>query len=61
MQINTRHEGRGFYFRDDDGHSWEFITHTYIREQMTGDIGRPAAAATRYLSSFCAASSCNDF
>ena len=45
MQINHRHTGRGFYFRDDNGHSWEFITHTYIKEEMTGYIGRPAAAA----------------
>ena len=37
MQINHRHTGRGFYFRDDNGHSWEFITHTYIKEEMTGE------------------------
>ncbi|HWO73229.1 MAG TPA: VOC family protein [Dehalococcoidia bacterium] len=30
MQINFRHGGRGFYFRDKDGHSWEVITHTYV-------------------------------
>jgi catechol 2,3-dioxygenase-like lactoylglutathione lyase family enzyme len=30
MQINHLHTGRGFYFRDADGHSWEMITHTYI-------------------------------
>jgi catechol 2,3-dioxygenase-like lactoylglutathione lyase family enzyme len=30
MQINHLHQGRGFYFRDTDGHSWEVITHTYI-------------------------------
>ena len=30
MQINNRHMGRGFYFRDADGHSWEVITHTYV-------------------------------
>ena len=47
MQINHRHTGRGFYFRDENGHSWEFITHTYIKEEMTGDIGRPQAAAAR--------------
>ena len=29
-QINHNHEGRGFYFRDANGHSWEVITHTYI-------------------------------
>lgn len=29
-QINHLHEGRGFYFRDDNGHSWEVITHTYV-------------------------------
>ena len=26
MQINTRRGGRGFYFRDRDGHSWELLT-----------------------------------
>ena len=31
-EINHRHHGRGFYFRDTDGHSWELITHTYVRE-----------------------------
>jgi catechol 2,3-dioxygenase-like lactoylglutathione lyase family enzyme len=31
-QINHKHHGRGFYFRDPDGHSWELITHTYERE-----------------------------
>lgn len=31
MQINHHHNGRGFYFRDANGHSWELITHTYIR------------------------------
>jgi catechol 2,3-dioxygenase-like lactoylglutathione lyase family enzyme len=40
MQINHRHQGRGFYFRDENNHSWEFITHTYIREEMTGGAGR---------------------
>jgi catechol 2,3-dioxygenase-like lactoylglutathione lyase family enzyme len=30
MQINHLHGGRGFYFRDADGHSWEVITHTYV-------------------------------
>ena len=30
MEINHLHTGRGFYFRDSDGHSWEVITHTYI-------------------------------
>ncbi len=45
MQINHRHQGRGFYFRDENGHSWEFITHTYIREEMTGSFGRPAQAS----------------
>ncbi len=29
-EINHKHQGRGFYFRDDNGHSWEVITHTYI-------------------------------
>ena len=32
MEINHRHHGRGLYFRDADGHSWEVITHTYVRE-----------------------------
>lgn len=36
MEINHRHGGRGFYFRDENGHSWEFITHTYIKEEMIG-------------------------
>ena len=31
-EINHKHHGRGFYFRDADGHSWEVITHTYVRE-----------------------------
>ena len=30
MEINHLHGGRGFYFRDSDGHSWEVITHTYV-------------------------------
>ncbi len=30
MEINFRHGGRGFYFRDADRHSWELITHTYV-------------------------------
>ena len=29
-EINHKHTGRGFYFRDANGHSWEVITHTYI-------------------------------
>jgi catechol 2,3-dioxygenase-like lactoylglutathione lyase family enzyme len=29
-EINHNHQGRGFYFRDANGHSWEVITHTYI-------------------------------
>jgi catechol 2,3-dioxygenase-like lactoylglutathione lyase family enzyme len=29
-QINHKHQGRGFYFRDPNGHSWEVITHTYV-------------------------------
>jgi catechol 2,3-dioxygenase-like lactoylglutathione lyase family enzyme len=33
MQINHHHNGRGFYFRDVNGHSWELITHTYIRPE----------------------------
>ena len=45
MEINHRHQGRGFYFRDENGHSWEFITHTYIREEMTGVGGRPETAS----------------
>jgi catechol 2,3-dioxygenase-like lactoylglutathione lyase family enzyme len=30
MEINRLHTGRGVYFKDDNGHSWEVITHTYI-------------------------------
>ncbi|HWC31293.1 MAG TPA: VOC family protein [Dehalococcoidia bacterium] len=30
MQINHLHGGRGFYFKDANGHSWEVITHTYV-------------------------------
>ncbi|HZP26034.1 MAG TPA: VOC family protein [Dehalococcoidia bacterium] len=33
MRINHHHNGRGFYFRDANGHSWELITHTYIRPE----------------------------
>jgi catechol 2,3-dioxygenase-like lactoylglutathione lyase family enzyme len=29
-EINHLHTGRGFYFKDANGHSWEVITHTYI-------------------------------
>jgi catechol 2,3-dioxygenase-like lactoylglutathione lyase family enzyme len=29
-EINHLHGGRGFYFRDANGHSWEVITHTYV-------------------------------
>ena len=29
-EINYLHQGRGVYFRDANGHSWEVITHTYI-------------------------------
>lgn len=30
MQINHLHGGRGFYFRDLDGHVLEVLTHTYV-------------------------------
>ena len=30
MEINHHHTGRGFYFRDPNGHVMEVITHTYI-------------------------------
>ncbi len=30
MKINHLFGGRGFYFRDTDGHIWEVITHTYV-------------------------------
>jgi catechol 2,3-dioxygenase-like lactoylglutathione lyase family enzyme len=30
MQINHHFEGRGFYFKDPNGHLLEVITHTYI-------------------------------
>ena len=29
-QINHKHQGRGFYFRDLNGHVLEVITHTYV-------------------------------
>ena len=29
-QINHRHQGRGFYFKDPNGHLLEVITHTYV-------------------------------
>jgi catechol 2,3-dioxygenase-like lactoylglutathione lyase family enzyme len=29
-EINHLYGGRGFYFRDVNGHSWEVITHTYV-------------------------------
>lgn len=29
-QINHHHGGRGFYFRDPNGHVLEVITHTYV-------------------------------
>ena len=29
-EINHLHQGRGFYFRDANGHSWEVVTHTYV-------------------------------
>jgi catechol 2,3-dioxygenase-like lactoylglutathione lyase family enzyme len=30
MEINHKHMGRGFYFRDPNGHILEVITHTYV-------------------------------
>ncbi|MBT2508154.1 VOC family protein [Streptomyces sp. ISL-98] len=30
QEINHHHQGRGFYIDDPDGHSIEFITHTYV-------------------------------
>ncbi|MBM2812322.1 MAG: Glyoxalase/bleomycin resistance protein/dioxygenase [Chloroflexi bacterium] len=30
MQINYHHQGRGFYFKDSNGHLLEVITHTYV-------------------------------
>jgi catechol 2,3-dioxygenase-like lactoylglutathione lyase family enzyme len=30
MQINHHHQGRGFYFKDPNGHLLEVITHTYV-------------------------------
>ena len=35
-EINHLHQGRGFYFRDANGHSWEIITHTYITDPISG-------------------------
>lgn len=29
-EINHLHQGRGFYFRDPNGHVLEVITHTYV-------------------------------
>ena len=31
-EINHRHGGRGFYFKCEDGHLWEVITHTYVTD-----------------------------
>ena len=31
-EINHRHGGRGFYFKCEDNHLWEVITHTYITD-----------------------------
>ena len=45
MEINHRHGGRGFYFHEENGHSFEFITHTYVKEEM--GVDRPAAARGR--------------
>ena len=33
-EINHLHQGRGFYFWDANGHTWEIITHTYITEPV---------------------------
>ncbi len=30
-KINTRMDGRGFYFMEPDGHSWEILTVSYAR------------------------------
>ncbi|MPZ14911.1 MAG: VOC family protein [Chloroflexi bacterium] len=30
MQINHAHQGRGFYFKEPNGHLLEVITHTYV-------------------------------
>ena len=32
QQINHEHQGRGVYIDDPDGHSIEFITHTYVTD-----------------------------
>jgi catechol 2,3-dioxygenase-like lactoylglutathione lyase family enzyme len=45
MEINHRHMGRGFYFRCDDGHSWEFITHTYTTPTSASANATPAAVS----------------
>jgi catechol 2,3-dioxygenase-like lactoylglutathione lyase family enzyme len=29
-EINHLHQGRGFYFPDENGHLYEVITHTYV-------------------------------
>ena len=31
-EVNHRHGGRGFYFKCEDGHLWEVITHTYVTD-----------------------------
>ncbi|MPZ49261.1 MAG: VOC family protein [Dehalococcoidia bacterium] len=45
MEINHHHMGRGFYFRCDDGHSWEVITHTYTTPTSAGTARASAGAA----------------
>ncbi len=44
MQINTRHGGRGVYFKDADAHSWELVTVSYSFPGLTASDD-PAEAA----------------
>ena len=45
MQINHRRGGRGVYFKDANGHSWELMTRAATQSQP-GQVA-PAGAATR--------------
>lgn len=50
MEINTRHGGRGVYFKDDNQHSWEFVTVSYSFPGLKaadddGGVSMPSAMA----------------
>ena len=34
IETNELHNGRGVYFRCDDKHIWEMITHTYLIDPL---------------------------